>query len=79
MTDGTLGPAMAAVPLRAPGVPGPNALGLTAAPTRLANLNTVYQVVDLSEAHTTAMHVLGANPGVHGFGVSTALGNCFMF
>jgi len=60
-------------------LPVSQAQTLTAAPTRLANLNTVYQVVDLSEAHTTAMHVLGANPGVHGFGVGTALGNCFMF
>ena len=28
-------------------------------------------MADLKEARLTAMHILGANPGVHGFGVGT--------
>ena len=70
---------MGNVPLAVPGGPGPVTLGISNPPVALANLNTVYQVADLEEARRTAMYIQGTSPGIHGFGVGTALGNAFIY
>lgn len=70
---------MAKVPLAAPGGPGPATLKISNPPVALANLNSMYQVADLEEARRTAVYIQGTNPGTHGFGVGTALGNVFIF
>jgi hypothetical protein len=83
MAEGLAPAALAAlmgnVPIAAPGDPGPATLGISNPPVALANLNTVYQVADLEEARRAAMYIQGANPGIHGFGVGTALGNVFIY
>jgi len=79
MAVGALANAMANVPIAAPAGPAPVVIGIQAAPVGLPNLTSIYQVADLAEARLTAMHVSGANSGVHGFGVGTALGNTFIF
>ena len=70
---------MGNVPLTAPRGSGPATLGISNPSVALANLNTMYQVADLEEARRTAMYIQGTNPGIHGFGVGTALGNAFIY
>lgn len=79
MTGAALATAMGNVPIEAPAGAGPAVLGIQAAPMAMPNLTSIYQVADLDEARRTAMHVAGANPGRHGFGVSAAVGNTFIF
>lgn len=55
-------------------------LGSSNPPVALANLDVIlYQVVDLEEARRSATYIQGTNPGIHGCGVATALGNGFHF
>ena len=79
LTPAALAAAMGNVPVAVPGGPGPATLGISNPPVALTNLKTIYQVTDLEEARLTAKFIQGANPGIHGFGVGTALGNVFIF
>lgn len=79
LAPAALASVMGNVPQAAPGGPGPATLGISNPPVALANLNTMYQVADLDEARCTAMYIQGTNPGIHGFGVGTALGNAFIY